>query len=237
MGMTGSKLCQSDISLSLRIALNYLDDVPVKRDPDSGILKIGNTMFPRLNSSSGAYNLPNTENGGYQILLNYRSFSPPTVAVREILQGKKDSELAELVTGKIILIGVKGPNIDLHNTPYSQGLQSKKMLGVLIHAQAASNIISAVLERRALLWWFPNWVEGLWISVWSLVGVGTVVIGKSPLSRAIVISLALVILYICYYCLLTFAGGWILLIAPGLALVVAACLNLIVINKVRDKRF
>lgn len=235
IGMAGSETCQSDISLSLRIALNYLDNAQVKRDSESGILRIGNTIFPRLNSSSGAYTLPNTENGGYQILLNYRELSPPTVTLREILQGKKDSELAKLVTEKIILIGVKSPNVDLHYTPYSQGQQSRRMLGVFIHAQAASNIISAVLERRGLLWWFPNWIEGFWLSMWSLVGAAMAVFWKSSMNRAIAIILALAILYGCYYFLLTFAGGWILLVAPGIALVVAALLNSIVIDRVRDK--
>ncbi|MGK7895989.1 MAG: CHASE2 domain-containing protein, partial [Xenococcus sp. (in: cyanobacteria)] len=225
MGMTGGEFCQTDISLSLRIALDYLDNYQVKRDPDSGILSIGDTVFPRFDSSSGAYNLPNTENGGYQILLNYRAFAPPKVTLREVLQGKKDAELAKLVTGKIILIGVKSPNVDLHYTPYSQGLQTKRMLGVFVHAQAASNIISAVLEQRVLLWWFPNWVEGFWIGVWSLIGAGITVFWRSPLNKAIAIAIALLLLYGCYYFLLTFAGGWILFIAPGIALVVAALLN------------
>ena len=237
MGMAGSKTCQSDVALSLRIVLNYLDDYEVKRDPDSGILTIGNTIFPRLNSSSGAYSLPNTENGGYQILLNYRSFSPPTVTLREVLKGSKDSELATLVTGKIILIGVKGPNIDLHYTPYSQGLQTKRMLGVFIHAQAASNIISAVLDNRSLLWWFPDWVEGFWLGIWSLVGAGIAVLWRSPLNRAIAIISALILLYGCYYFLLTFAGGWILLMAPGIALLVAAAISIIVINNWIDQKY
>ena len=232
IGMAGGETCQSDISLSLRLALDYLDNYEVKRDRDSGVLIIGDTVFPRLNASSGAYNLPDTENGGYQILLNYRFLPPATVALREVLQGEKDSELAELVTGKIILIGVKGPNIDLHYTPYSQSLQSKRMLGVFIHAQATSNIISAVLDQRRLLWWFPNWVEGFWISIWSLVGAGIVVVWRSTKNRAIAIILALVILYGCYYFLLTFAGGWILLIAPGIALIIAAFINSIVLKKI-----
>ncbi len=236
IGMTSSQTCRSQISLSLRIALNYLDNYEIKRDPDSGVLTIGDAVFPRLNSSSGAYTLPNTENAGYQILLNYRFFSPPTVSLREVLQGEKDSELAKLVTGKIILIGVKAPNIDLHYTPYSHGLQTKRMLGVFIHAQAASNIISAVLDQRSLLWWFPNWVEGLWISIWSFIGAGIALVWRSTQNIAIAIIIALVILYGCYYFLLTLAGGWILLIAPGIALVIAAFINNIIMKKINFKR-
>ena len=233
MGMTGGKFCQSDISLSLRIALNYLDNYQVKLDPDSGILSIGDTVFPRFHSSSGAYNLPNTEDEGYQILLNYRNFDPPTVTLREILQGKQDAELAKLITDKIILIGGKSPNADLHYTPYSQGLQTKRMLGVFIHAQAASNIISTVLGERVLLWWFPNWVEGFWIGIWSLVGAAIAVFWRSPINIAIALTMALILLYGCYYFLLTFTGGWILFIAPGIALVVAALLNSVVTNKIK----
>ena len=233
IGMAGSETCRSDISLSLRLALDYLDNYEVKRNSDSGVLTIGDVVFPRLNASSGAYNLPSSENGGYQILLNYQAFSPPTVSLREVLQGQKDSTLTELVTGKIVLIGVKGPNIDLHYTPYSQGLQTKRMLGVFIHAQATNNIINAVLNQRSLLWWFPNWLEGVWISIWSLVGAGIVVIWRSSQNRAIALCLALIILYGCYYLLLTFTGGWILLIAPVMALLIAAGINIIAMKKLR----
>ena len=232
IGMAGSETCQSDLSLSLRIALDYLDNYEVKRDRDSGLLTIGNRVFPRLNSSSGAYNLPNSENAGYQILLNYHQFSSPTVSLRELLQGKKDSELAELVTDKIILIGAKGVNVDLHDTPYTQGLQTKKMLGVFIHAQSASNIISAVLDQRKLLWWLPNWLEGVWILLWSAIGAIIMVVWHSPQRRAIAIIMALVLLYGCYYFLLTLFGGWILLISPSIALLLAALSTKIVITKI-----
>ena len=235
IGMTGSETCQSDLSLSLRIALDYLGNYRVKRDRDSGTLTIGNRVFPRLNSSSGAYNLASSENAGYQILLNYHKFSPPTVSLREVLQGKKDSDLAELVTGKIILIGVKGVNVDLHDTPYSQGRPTERMLGVFIHAQATSNIISAVLDRRKLLWWLPNWLEGVWLIFWSAIGAGIMVVWYSPKQRAIAIITALIILYGCYYFLLTLFGGWILLIAPSIALLLAALSTKIVMRKINYK--
>ncbi|ELS03239.1 putative transmembrane sensor domain protein [Xenococcus sp. PCC 7305] len=233
IGMTGSEICQSDISLSLRLALNYLDGYEVKRDPDSRVLIIGDTLFPRFSASSGAYNLPNEENGSYQILLNYRSSPPPKVSLRKILQGHKDAELAEMVTGKIVLIGVKELNADLYYTPYSQGLESKKTFGVFIHAQAASNIISAVLDQRSLIWWFPDWIEGFWIGLWAIVGAGIAIVWNSTKGRAIAVFLAFIILYGCYYFLLTLASGWILLIAPVIALVISPFLVNIVAEKTK----
>ena len=217
LGMSPDQVCQSSYSLSLRLALQYLDYPPTERTGD--ILKIGTRVFPRFQSYSGGYHLPETESLGYQILLNYRSTQPQTIALREILNGSQDDKLSELVKDKIILIGIKGHNLDRHYTPYSHEKQSTRVSGVMIHAQMTSNIISAVLDNRQLIWWFPESVELLWIAIWCGLGGGIIVIFDSTQSRAIALMIALAGLGISFYLLLTI-GGWLPAIAPALHLLI-----------------
>ena len=218
-------MCQSSYSLSLRLALHYLDYPPTERTGDT--LKIGDRVFPRFKSYSGGYHLPDRESLGYQILLNYRSTQPQTIALREILNGSQDDKLSELVKGKIILIGIKGHNLDRHYTPYSHGKQSTRVPGVMIHGQMTSNIISAVLDNRQLIWWLPESLELLWIAIWCGVGGGIMVIFDSTQSRAIALMTALVGLGISFYLFLNL-GGWLPAIAPAWGILSCYPLNLLI---------
>ncbi len=215
LGMSPDQTCQSDHSLSLRLALHYLDYPPRKRTKDT--LKIGDIIFHRLQYYSGGYQLPATESLGYQILINYHSKQPPTIALRDILNGSQDHKLLELVQDKIILIGIKRHNIDLHYTPYSGGKQFQRVSGVEIHGQMTSNIISAVLDNRPLIWWFPEWGELVWIALWCSLGAGIMVIFDASKSRAIAFTIILLGLGISFYIFLSF-GGWVLAVAPALGI-------------------
>ena len=212
LGMSPDKTCQTGYSLSLRLALHYLDYPPRERTGDT--LKIGDTIFHRLQSYSGGYQLPSTESLG---LVNYRSKQPPTIALRDILNGSQDHKLSELVQDKIILIGIQGHNIDRHYTPYSGGKQSQRISGVEIHGQMTSNIISAVLDNRPLIWWFPEWGELVWIALWCSLGAGIMVIFDSSKNRVGVFTITLLALGISFYIFLSF-GGWVLVVAPALGI-------------------
>ena len=218
LGMSPDKDCQSDMSFSLLLALNYLDNIPAKFTNQG--LQIGDVIFTKLQSNSGGYRLPNKEARGYQILLNYHQESPPSISLKAILN-TKDSKLTKLVKDKIVLIGGKGHNRDLHYTPYSQTKKSSPTPGVFIHAQMISQILDAVLERRKLLMWFPDWVELLWIAFWSLVGSSAMLIWRSPEERAIAVALTLILLFTFYFGLFI-QGIWLIAIAPALALLLSA---------------
>ncbi len=215
LGMSPDSDCLTSYSLSLRLALHYLDYPPTKRTQNR--LKIGDRIFPRLQSYSGGYQLSQTETLGYQILLNYRPSQPQTISLKDILNGSHDDQLAELVQDKIILIGVKGHNLDRHYTPYSHGLQSRRIPGVMLHGQMTSNIISAVLDKRHQIWWFPEWVELLWIAGWCTVGGIVVVSWNSNQHKAIALLIALITLSVSFYGFLLF-GGWLPAIAPALGM-------------------
>ena len=54
---------------------------------------------------------------------------------------------------------------DMHLTPYN-----KKIPGIMIHGHMISQILSAVLDGRTLLWWWPQALENLWVWGWSFIG-------------------------------------------------------------------
>ena len=161
-------------SFSLILALNYLQAQGLS--PKSGNKEYqliwGNAVFDRLQRNSGGYS--NADNGGYQILLNYRSANnvAPTLTLQQVLDNSFDPEL---IKDKIVLIGTTAPSLkDSFLTPYSPAAErNPTMSGVMIHAQMLSQILSAVLDDRPLFWFWSEWAEVAWIVAWAAVG-GTV---------------------------------------------------------------
>ena len=220
LGMSPDRVCQSSLSLGLRLALKYLDNPPAKLN-QQGLLKIGETIFPKLDASSGGYRLPDAQ--GYQVLLNYRQASPQTIALRKIFTIPEQS-LAKLVQDKIVFLGVVGHNHDLHLTPLSKGKHTESLPGVVIHAQMTSQIISAVLGEQKLLWWFSDKVELIWVALWSSVGsIIIILLQCSIIKIAVGIYFALTVLFGCCW-LLFLNGGWIIAIAPAWGLLISAAL-------------
>ena len=172
MSIPENSLCSS-YSFSLRIAIRYLKEKGIENRPgefNQGNLKINEVPFHKLDKDAGGYHLPKREALGYQILLNYRSSDKiaETMTLKELLDGSRDSKLAHLVKNKIVLIGTDAAEVgyeDMHLTPYN-----KKIPGIMIHGHMISQILSAVLDGRTLLWWWPQALENLWIWGWSFIG-------------------------------------------------------------------
>ncbi|MBE9122821.1 adenylate/guanylate cyclase domain-containing protein [Tychonema sp. LEGE 07199] len=157
-------------SWAMRLAYNYFDTKKIETIiTENNEIKIGNTVFGRLKPDSGGYQTINSQ--GYQIMLNYRSPEnvANTVTLSQVLEGKLDPKL---VKDKIVLIGVSAPTVkDIFSTPYSATFSGNRLMpGVLIHASATSQIISAVLDGKGLFWFWDEWQEMLWIAVWGAVG-------------------------------------------------------------------
>ncbi|YAF95404.1 MAG: CHASE2 domain-containing protein [Nodularia sp. CChRGM 3473] len=157
-------------SLSLQMAVRYLEAMEIAPElTASGELQFGATVLKRLTPRAGGYH--NMDTGDYQMLLNYRSAKNAVqqVSLSDVLAGQVD---ANLIKDKIVMIGYTAPSVkDTFYTPYSAVAEdSQKMPGVVVHAQNASQILSAVLDQRSLLWYWNEWQEGLWIFAWSLVG-------------------------------------------------------------------
>ncbi|MEH2182540.1 CHASE2 domain-containing protein [Nostoc sp.] len=166
--------CTTQYALNAQLAFHYLKKKKgiIAKYPQ-GDLQLGNIVFKRLRSQMGGYQ--KVDIGGYQILLNYRSYqgSPleiaPKVTLTDVLRGKVNPEQ---VKDRIVLIGTTAQSFrDYSPTPYmtEQGF-SQEVPGVILQAQMVSQIVSAALDGRPLISVLPVWVEVLWIWSWSVVG-------------------------------------------------------------------
>lgn len=157
--------------LGAKVALRYLEaqGVTLKTlDRTKKHYRLGKAIFVPFNGDEGGY--VRTNSAGYQIFLNYRGQEEHfrTVSLTKVLKNQVDPSL---IRDRIILIGSIAPSLnDLLYTPYSNQITSspQTLPGVIIHANIASQIVSAALDGRPLI---RAWGES-WEWVWILVGSG-----------------------------------------------------------------
>lgn len=126
----------------------------------------------------------------------------------------------EAIKDRIILIGVTAnSSSDFWATPYGAGTK-EKVPGVFIQAQMTSQILSAVLDGRSLIWVWSWAEEALWIWTWGLIGGLCVAWVRSPLQRALICVIALATLTGLSFVLLT-QGGWVPVVPAGITLAIA----------------
>ena len=204
-------------SLAFNLALLYLEQEEIYLDQtEEGDLQLGSVVLKRLGTKAGGYQ--KTGASDYQILLNYRSAqnAAQQVTLTEILEGNLDPAL---VSNRIVLIGYTAQSAnDDFPTPYSSSLpDNKKMPGVFIHAQSLSQILSAVLDHRPLIWYWPIWAEIFWIWSWSVVGATLAWKIKRPwIFYLCAIASSIFLVGTCYGFFLL--GGWLPLVTPVAAL-------------------
>ncbi|KYC43102.1 serine/threonine protein kinase [Scytonema hofmannii PCC 7110] len=218
--------CAAKYALSLQLALHYLDAQGIKSQVTAdGQLQIGKVLFKQLTTHISGYQ--NIDASGYQILLNYRSLRSPVdiaqqVSLREILEDRVTPELINLVKDRIVIIGVSAVSaVDRWKTPYSAtAIPSRKEIpGMFVQAQAIAQILSAVLDGRSLIWWWPSWLEALWVFGWSLLGGILAWCIHRPVYLGLAVAVELSLLFgIC--CIILINAGWIPLIPPALALII-----------------
>ncbi|MGK7901216.1 MAG: CHASE2 domain-containing protein [Hormoscilla sp.] len=210
-------ICKTRASFALQLAWRYLDALGIESDvEDNGDIILGDTRLPPLDSHSGGY--LGVDDEGYQILLSYRSPRQvaPILTLTEVLNDKIDPSL---VRDRIVLIGAIAPSTkDSFYTPYSASKQENHtMPGVVVHAQIVSQILSAVVDGRPLFWVWPEWAEGLWIGVWSLVGGAIAWFIAHPV-RLLATGVAATGTLLGVTWLMFIGGGWVPLAVPTLAL-------------------
>ncbi|NJL42378.1 MAG: CHASE2 domain-containing protein [Pseudanabaena sp. SU_2_4] len=209
-------------SLGLKLALIYLSASDILPEAGSNNeLRLKQTIFRRFQSLDGGY--VRADDGGYQILLNWRgpSGSFATVSLLDVLQ---DRVSPQLIRDRIVLIGHNAASIkDSVLTPYSVASDRttpENMTGVEVQANLASQIVSAVLDRRAAIQVWDEWLEWLWILGWATIGAGLSWNLRSVYAIALSGSLTGVGLTAgCYLAIL--AGWWIPVVPSGMALLVA----------------
>jgi CHASE2 domain-containing sensor protein len=228
--MASSPSCATSQSLSFRLALNYLAQKGIELKPrnNKNEIQIGGVTFKRLTKDAGGYQLPAADALGDQILIRYRAASFAQVSLRDVLSNASDSQLPDLIRDRIVLIGVSNSSQDFHRTPYSHGAWPKKMPGLFIQAHSLSQILSAVEDKRPLLWWWTQGGEIIWIALWAGIGTTTAWYARKPLYLSIAIVGELCLLWgVCFIFLVQ--GGWVPLVPTALALIA----NGIVVSNIR----
>lgn len=223
--------CRANYAFSTQLAFRYLAARGISPEfTPEGNLKLDRTVFRRLKKRTGGYQ--NLDTGGNQVLLNYRSNSSlkkivPQVTLTQVLSDRINPNA---IKDRVILIGVTAPSSgDLWSTPYGTG-PSEKIPGVFIQAQMVSQILSAVLDQRSLLWVWPGWGEVLWIWGWSCAGGILALVFYRPTHLGLAGSAALGTLS--GLCLISSTqGGWLPMVPAMLALAVTGSTVAYVITK------
>jgi CHASE2 domain-containing sensor protein len=224
--------CTTPYAFSIQLAFRYLaaQGILAKYTAD-GVLQFGRTAIKPLKPRTGGYQT--VDLWAYQLFLNYRSpgGSPQNIAaqvsLKQILSGQVNPDAFK---DRIVLIGTTANSFqDFWLTPYSSNQNYGQQLpGVMAQAQMASQILSAVLDKRPLVWAFPFWGDMLWVFGWSVVG-GMLAIQLRPLHLGLAVIGGGICLYGLSYGLLLQSGCWVPLVPAVLALVatsgsVTACL-------------
>ncbi len=170
--------CATGYTLSFLLATYYLADqgYPSTLTPSQD-WQLGKLTLPRLRVPTGGYQT--IDASGSQILLNYRA--PVEVAQQVTVTQVLRDPHPDYIRDRIVLIGVDIEDKDRYATPYSQD-SSDAVPGVIIHAQMVSQLLSAVLDQRPLLWTWTLGGEGLWIWGWAIAG-GTMAVGLGLAQR------------------------------------------------------
>lgn len=217
-----SPTCTPAYAFSVQLAFLYLQaqGITTKFTPNWDLL-LGKKTFPRLQNRASGYQSIDAQ--GTQILLNYR-FAPSVgaiarqVTLSQILNGQINPNA---IKNRIILIGVTSNSTsDYWPTPDSKS-PTAIVPGIVIQAQMVSQLISAALDNRPLLWVWTQWGEICWIWSWSLTGglLAWYIPRKTYLSIAVTIG-TITLSGLCF--ILLIQGGWIPLVPPMIALVVTS---------------
>jgi CHASE2 domain-containing sensor protein len=225
--------CTSEYAFSLVLAQRYLalapgakaqakQPLPTAEQLGENDLHLGGIALPRLLSFMGR---SQGVTDGYQILLNYRDAADPQqdpferISLAQVLNGSlTPAALKARIKDKIVLVGVTASTggRDYAPTPYGTG--SEELPGVILQAHMTSQLLSAVLDRRPLLWVWPQPVEALWIWGWSLAG-GLLAwrLQRLPILSIAVVAKLAGLTVICF--VICTQAGWVPLIPSGLGVV------------------
>jgi CHASE2 domain-containing sensor protein len=211
--------CTTPYGLSLQLAFRFLShaDIQPLAVNQNGEWQFGPIAFKKLTPRFGGYQQLNGLSS--QILINYRSDPPgQRVTLQQVLHHQINRSSVE---NRVVLIGTTAAIArDSFMTPYGE------MAGVWIHAHAVSQMLSAVVDGRSLIWVLPQWHElqwgdTLWVLAWASVGGLLAWRFRSCLVLALTTGITALVLYqICLVILIQ--GGWMPLLPSLLALVLTS---------------
>ena len=156
-------------ALSWYLALLYLAPAGIKPEIDqrTGDLILGKARFSTLQGHDG-HRHERTDIEGHQFLINYRGPEHfDRVSILDVLNNRLPQNWGR---DRIILIGGKTNTV---YTPYNSGLlaaEEPPMTAGELQANLISQIISAALEGRPSIQFWPEPWEWFWITGWSALG-------------------------------------------------------------------
>jgi CHASE2 domain-containing sensor protein/energy-coupling factor transporter ATP-binding protein EcfA2 len=236
--------CPTENSFSFAIARHYLQTAAKNKPYQppatqqghyAGNLRFGEIMIKRRTGLAAGYQGDLSEPATYELLLNYRTYQGDATKFAEKISLedflKLDSNASkQKVRDKIVIIGADSEvSGDYVPTPYSR----TQIAGPIVQAQMVSQIVSAVLDGRPLIWWLPVWLDVLWIGFWAIVG-GLIVWKFQPLLQWVVGGVAIVSLTGICYAVFAYQSGWIPLVPPMLALIITAGVVAFITLKLRE---
>ncbi|MGL4503372.1 MAG: CHASE2 domain-containing protein [Planktothrix sp.] len=158
--------CSPTFSLNFQLVLAYLGQENIRaKQTYNGDLLLDQVVFKRLKNKTGVYQ--NIDDVGYQIMTNFRSPDAQknianTVSLKQVLSNNLD---ANLIKDRVVLIGYTAESAT--GSDFLPTLYSPRTPGVMVQAHMVSQMLSAVLDGRPLLWNLPDWGSFLWVLAWS----------------------------------------------------------------------
>lgn len=213
-----SSRCTAPYALSVQLALRYLATQGISLQyPDPDTWQLGQLRLQPLRTNRGGYQI---DDRGHQLLLNYRS---PEQGVRQVTLGQvlKGQINPEAVKNRIVLIGTIAEGThDYWLTPYYTAYGDRQSIpGVMLQAQMTSQLLSAVLDGRPLLWTWALGMEILWVAGWAVLGgLLTLVCHKSTTWGLAMIGAISALWGICLLLLIQ-TGAWVPLVPAAVALI------------------
>lgn len=216
--------------LATRVALKYLEAEGISLEsvnPDQQKFKLGQSIYLPLKDQEAGY--PDSDVGGYQILLNWHGAQKNfrTVAMRDVLAGRVP---ADLMRDRMVFIGsIAASTNDFFGTPFSSSWLSAEdpTPGVVVHANIAYQLVNSA-KQDTLLQGFSIAQFAAWIFACSCFGaVGSWNLASMPTRKRLpggkilwaTIGSSGAIVGGAY---LGFLGGWLIPVTPALTAVIAS---------------
>ncbi len=210
--------CSANFSINLQLALRYLatQGIMLEEQADQS-WQLGQVHIQPLAAHVGGYQ--GTDAWGYQTLLNYRKHNSvedfvDRLTLAQVLSGAFNPAV---IRDRIVLIGTTAESFkDYSKTPYSTG--EEDLAGVLLQAQMVSQIVSAAMEGRSLIWTLSLPQEILWILIWSLLAGGVALIFPQRQFQIIGLGASGLLLYGCCWLVMHQRSGWLPLVPGAMAI-------------------
>lgn len=232
IGMTPSQSCPPSKSFSYQLAEEFLG---LEKGPEDIVfLRLNQVKYTKIEKHHTA-SYHQIDDRGFTVILNYRAAHQiaQTISLKKLIEENSENELADLIKDKIILIGTIDASYgDYHSTPFSKRSEYfQETPGIMLQAEMISQLISAVQDNRAIIQWFPQWIDTLFVWLWAIIGGFIIWCLSSRLQQQIFLTIALVNLSgLCFFAF-DKQGYWLPFIPASLALILTGW---IVINLRRN---